>query len=222
VKKILVSALALSAFMALGTVAKSADAFVDPGYDWSGLYVGAQGGFGFGETTWYENRPGGGETFDGDFDGFAGGVTLGYNLQADMVVFGLESDISSSGISADSEPSLSFTCPGVNSICTTDVEWFATVRGRLGVSIGHTLPYITGGLAVGDAKGSTFVTNGEDTLVGWTAGAGVEHAFTDRLSVKLEGLYVDLGELDLTFSCGINCQTSVDFAVARLGVNYNF
>jgi outer membrane immunogenic protein len=221
-KNVLLSAIALSACLAVSSAAKAADVYADQGFDWSGLYLGLQGGYGFGETSWYEDIPGGGETQDGNLEGVAGGLTLGFNWQMDSLVFGLETDISLSDINADSEESGSFGCAPSNQECTTDLEWFGTARGRLGFAMGHTLPFITGGVAFGDAKGTTDVTNGDDTLVGWTAGAGVEHAFTDNLSVKLEGLYVDLGELELPEDCGTDCATTVDFAIVRLGVNYRF
>ncbi len=78
--------------------------------------------------------------------GLVGG-TLGYNWQVGQAVFGLEGDIDWSNIRG------SAFCGGVTS-CETKNDWLGTVRGRLGYAFDRFMPYVTGGLAVGDIKTS--------------------------------------------------------------------
>jgi len=87
------------------------------------------------------------------------------------------------------------------------------------------LPYVTGGLAVGDIRAATpgFV-GATNTSAGWTAGAGIEFALPGNWSAKAEYLYVDLGK----FNCGTACNglptdnVSMHDNVVRAGVNYRF
>lgn len=84
--------------------------------------------------------------------------------------------------------------PGPYTI-TGKTDYLGTVRGRLGYAMGHVLPYATGGFAW--AHGTVSSTDGpvsdSATLTGWTAGAGVEIAATDRVSFKIEYLYAAFG-----------------------------
>ena len=103
--------------------------------------------------------------------------------------------------------------------------WLATVRGRVGYSFDRWLPYITGGGAWGkvylDAPGSAV----NDTKGGWTAGAGVEYAIGPAWTVKLEYLYVDLGDATCgTAACVLPANAQVHFTsnIMRAGVNFRF
>lgn len=221
-KKFLIAATALSGLLAFVGSASAADlaAPVAPVYDWTGFYAGLQGGYGFGEIRWSETS-GPVETDKFDFEGFVGGATVGGNMQVNNIVFGVEGDVSFSDIDGTGDTSGGFNC---NTGCETEVSWFGTARGRLGYALDATLPYVTGGFAFGDAKGevSSLGTIGKDTLTGWTAGAGIEHAFTPYLSAKVEYLYTDLGKLDLPDNCNFNCSTDIKFSVVRIGVNFQF
>ena len=118
------------------------------------------------------------------------------------------------------------------------IDWFFTVRSRLGLAMDRSLFYVTGGLAVGNERFSQFFLHtasgtfeagsSSDTRVGWTVGAGGEYAFTNNWSVKAEYLYVDLG------STGFNSVnnllpafTAINSArltenIGRVGINYHF
>jgi outer membrane immunogenic protein len=87
---------------------------------------------------------------------------------------------------------------------TGRVDWLATVRGRLGITMSPTLLYVTGGAAFGGVKSSwtdNDVGPGNTSLavdkvkVGWVAGGGIEHAFARNWLVRVEGLYHDLGKV---------------------------
>jgi outer membrane immunogenic protein len=184
-----------------------------PGYaNWSGVYVGINGGYGFGRSNWdfpaVSPSPKGGLF----------GVTLGYNFQTGVWLWGAEGDIDLSTIKGSAD-----CAPGVT--CETKNSWLATARARLGYAgFNNWLPYITGGLAAGDVKASNSVLGSANkTKIGYTVGAGVEYAIYSNWSVKGEYLYVDLGKFD----CGIVCGATPDNVsfttnLVRAGVNYRF
>lgn len=170
-------------------------------YDWSGFYLGLQGGGGFGSTT-HTNQlfPNGTSTSSSNFRGGLFGGTYGYNWQFGHVVAGLEGDVSWSGIK-DTFPSGAgdpFFCP-VAFPCYTHLEWLGTDRGRLGYAFDRVLIYATGGVAYGDVLGTirnagTFGLDSEQRFrFGYTVGAGIEAMVAPKWSVKLEYLYTDFG-----------------------------
>ena len=191
-------------------VPQRAPAFM-PVYNWTGLYLGINGGYGFGRGRWDS-------TGRHDVDGGIFGGTVGYNWQAGQFVYGLEGDLGWTNIGGSTT---AFCPPG----CSTDNTWLATVRGRAGWSFDRFLPYVTGGLAVGDirARQSGF-PGATDTNFGWTLGGGLEFVIAGNWTAKAEYLYVDLGN----FVCGLNCngvagdRVSFHTHIARGGVNFRF
>jgi outer membrane immunogenic protein len=187
-----------------------APAYVAPAYaNWSGFYVGLNGGYGFGKSSWS-----GGGVSTGDFDvkGAVAGGTLGYNFQTGTWVWGIEGDIDWSGMKGSSL--------GVE----TKNDWLGTARGRLGYAgWSNWLPYLTGGAAFGDIKGTAGGASVTKTNVGWTAGAGVEYAFLGAWSAKVEYLYADLGKATCpAATCGVDTDIKFKTNLVRLGVNYRF
>ncbi len=185
-----------------------------PAYNWSGFYLGINGGGGWGRSTW---------TTTGSFDTSGGlvGGTIGYNYQINQVVLGVEGDIDWANISG----STSTGCTSVTGTgCTTGDNWLSTVRGRLGYGADRFMPYITGGAAFGDIKASGPGLTGTDTTnAGWTLGGGIEFAIAGHWTAKAEYLYVDLGSV----SCGLACGAAVQNVnwranIGRLGLNYRF
>jgi outer membrane immunogenic protein len=190
-----------------------------------------------------------------DLNGVIGGGQIGYNWQRDRWVFGLEADIQGSGEKGSTNavcpggPAVVTTnsAAGVNGLCSQGhvgdtligavgafpvtnslsekIEWFGTVRGRIGPTVTPTiLAYVTGGLAYGSVKATdtvsgTNVTNpggqgvnggtvltpvngafgGSSTRVGWTVGAGLEGAIGGNWTAKIEYLYIDLGNISGSF-----------------------
>ncbi|MGH6771795.1 MAG: outer membrane protein [Xanthobacteraceae bacterium] len=180
-------------------------------YNWTGFYIGINGGGGWGHSDW---------TSAGGFDlngGLIGG-TIGYNWQSGPMVFGLEGDIDWTNIKG----STTVLC-GV--ACSTRNSWLATVRGRLGYSFDRFMPYVTGGLAMGDIAarvGGTEVSS--DTNAGWTVGGGLEFAIAGNWTAKAEYLYVDLGDFNCGIACGVGNPDNVSFRthIVRGGVNVRF
>jgi outer membrane immunogenic protein len=181
-------------------------------YNWSGFYLGANGGGGWGTS----NRDTAGSL---DLSGGVVGGTAGVNWQIGHAVIGLEGDVDWSNLKGSTTSTL---CAAG---CTTSNDWLATVRGRAGYAFDRFLPYVTGGLAVGDIKASTpGFAGGTQTNAGWTAGGGVELALTNNWTAKAEYLHVDLGNMNCGFSCGVvaNNNVSLKSDLVRGGVNFRF
>jgi outer membrane immunogenic protein len=184
-----------------------------PVYNWTGFYIGANGGYGWSGAS----ATVGGVTVDGgDLKGpFAGGQ-VGYNFQSGMFVFGVEAD----GQWANIKESYSI----VGLTFTDKINYFFTARGRLGVAAQNVLFYGTGGYAHIGAKSS--VTDGITTLSvsgdrgGWTAGGGAEIGFGNA-SIKFEYLYIQTFDKDeIVF--GVPVSWNVHVHTVKAGLNYRF
>ncbi|MFD2252746.1 outer membrane protein, partial [Pseudochelatococcus lubricantis] len=161
-----------------------------------------------------------------DDGGFTGGGQIGYNYQIDQFVIGVEADINYADLKGKNN---AWGYAGIGS-SSNGIEWFGTVRARLGFAIDRALIYGTGGFAYGGGNSNGFVYNGvyysqdDDTRTGWTLGAGVEYAFTDNITARVEGLYVNLGKEDRNFFAPTiyNKRKDTEFGVIRAGLNYKF
>ena len=178
-----------------------------PVYNWTGFYVGINGGGGWGRSDF--SAPFTGDSFNTS-GGLVGG-TLGYNWQMGNVVFGLEGDIDWSNIRG------SGTCAGLS--CSTRNNWLGTARGRLGYAIDRVMPYVTGGAAFGDIKTSVAgLGDSSTTKAGWTVGGGIEAAIAGPWTAKVEYLYVDLGRGGSILGSDAGFKTNI----VRAGLNYRF
>jgi outer membrane immunogenic protein len=195
-----------------------ASAYV-PFFSWSGVYFGLNAGYGFGQSSW-RNSTTTATTGNFDISGALLGGTLGYNMQLDAWVFGIEGDIAWSNIKGSSNSAICFGS------CETRNNWLGTARGRVGYAFDRFLPYLTGGAAFGDVKATATGGSFTRTQIGWTAGGGLEYAFFANWSAKLEYLYVDLGtaKCSTTAGCGTASPFEASFTanVVRAGVNYKF
>jgi outer membrane immunogenic protein len=193
-----------------------------PGYNWTGLYYGINGGGSWGASRF--DFPGLGTT-TGDFSTSGGlvGGTIGVNWQASNLVYGLEGDGDWANIKGSS------ACPVATFTCATSESWLATARARVGMTANEWLLYITGGGAFGDVQtrvtGPVTLAGQSVNRAGWTVGGGAEYGFAPGWSLKAEYLHVDLG----TSACAIpNCSAlsiaSVPLRteIVRAGVNYRF
>jgi outer membrane immunogenic protein len=196
-------------------------------------------------------------------NGWIGGFQAGYNWQQGSWLFGIEADIQASGERGDQF--LSFVIPafvaplaqGVTPATTVTIaaehrlNWFGTLRGRLGVlPTDRFVLYVTGGLAYGELESNYLVTLGalgpvavgsKTTKAGYVVGAGIEGALWDNWTAKAEYLYMDLGTFDVagasattnllnTPSAGFNTVTTFNASAStrftdnifRVGLNYHF
>jgi outer membrane immunogenic protein len=237
-----------------------------PVFTWTGFYVGVNAGYGFdvGQTTQGPYTIGGGVGVSpagalpagsvvtpgtqGGRDGFVGGGQIGYNYQIGSFVVGVEADIqyadlvsNRSAVYAFAPAPAGFAAAGGN---RAGIEWFGTVRGRLGYAFDRALVYGTGGFAYGDgpddcntvgAFGRAARCGGGDIRTGWAAGGGVEYAFTPNMTGKIEALYVNLDRTNASRFIGtaggvaatpvfVTGQRARDeeFVVVRAGLNYKF
>jgi outer membrane immunogenic protein len=256
-RKILLSGIAFTALTIAPAMAadmpSKAPAYLPPPavYNWTGFYVGLNGGYSWGRTSVdyaqgagvLGNPPNPGGVFAASYnfhpDSFIGGGQIGYNFQTGNFVYGIEADIQ--WRDGDDSVSQVFNTFGDRFTLTGTQGWLGTVRGRLGYAMNNWLIYATGGLAVGRVEhelfqasnapaGSRFLSE-SDTAIGWTVGAGVEWGFAPHWSLGVEYLYVDLGSRTLNLPAQtINTlaygATSVEFDdrshIARAKVNYRF
>ncbi len=252
----LAAALALATFSAQaadmyapGVSAKDGPMYVP---NWGGFYIGANGGYGWGADSTLNtfayldsaDTPGFGTWGYGasslSAEGGFGGGQIGYNVQRDHFVFGIEADIEGASITG-STSSEAVSDIGVTVVtdaqAKSTLDWFGTLRGRLGYSFGGYLVYATGGLAFGGAKdtlswsvaslngtGVNGSTSSDSTLTGYVLGGGFETALTPSWSVKAEYQYIDLGSTTLSGASNIpwitGCDTCADQGGASIKINH--
>ncbi len=185
-----------------------------PLYQWTGCYVGINGGGGASGTNvttavgvggYLGGLDPGEVSNDGtgsvNTSNFLGGGQAGCNWQTGTIVVGLEGDFdyfhSNSNFFNDTNtlPTSGNTFVIGQSLTT---NYLATVRPRIGVAADRNFGYLTGGAAFTDASymesyvdsgGGVGVATGSKFLTGWTAGAGWEYAWTDHVTIKFEYLY---------------------------------
>jgi outer membrane immunogenic protein len=186
-----------------------------PVMTWTGFYAGLNAGYGWADVS-IDNGPG------SDLDGFVGGGQIGYNWQTGPLVIGLEGDFQGSGQS----DSASGVVAGLGTVTVDqDIRWLGTLRGRLGYASGPWLLYVTGGGAWLNYKltvsaGGASVDD-DTSKGGWTIGGGVEWMFVPKWSAKLEYLYVDTGDTNVTLG-GVNFDGRAKDNLVRVGINYHF
>jgi outer membrane immunogenic protein len=194
--------------------------FVRPAYDWTGGYVGLNLG-----GSW-------GQQGSNNLEGIIGGGQVGYNWQADQWIFGFEADFQGSGQKVDG----SFFDPTAPTTVgfTNKLDWFGTVRVRMGYALDYWLPYVTGGLAYGHSEVSGTMTVGpaassfsnSQDYQGWTIGGGLEWAFANNWRTKVEYLYINFGDGPTVpaqvATSGAGVTGKMTDNIVRVGVNYKF
>jgi outer membrane immunogenic protein len=250
-KKLLVAGFAVAALC--GTEALAADMPLKappplvPATNWSGFYLGIVAGGEFAQTSTdfiFANIPGlPGTPTRVSPNGSGGliGAEAGYNYQVANFLAGIEGDVDYARITGHGtsvSPNGFFMAPTQQKI-----NLLGTVRGRVGLlATPALLLYATGGAAFGDVSMTTaFVPTGilggnctnsscgagavSATKVGATVGGGLEYAISNRLTVKVEYLYVDLGHTSTVFPISLAVSTmaansSYREQVARAGLNF--
>lgn len=228
------AALLAASFVCAAPEIASAQSRANAAFNWTGFYIGANGGYAWSDRTLKvdpndpaatsflgatRSFPGTSYTSQGGF----GGLQVGYNHQAtERWVVGVEGDVQFGSIKGDGSTSLRFNTAGLNPVVTHSekVEWFSTVRGRIGYLLTpDALLYATGGLAMSTAKREGVHTQpdaigtvvqvgpyaancvaavcfaGEQTKfrTGIAVGAGAEVRAVNNVTFKAEYLYVDSG-----------------------------
>jgi outer membrane immunogenic protein len=226
-------------------------------YNWTGFYAGVNLGGAWGHDThdFFDDATdvdvfG----FSDHMDGVIGGGQIGYNWQfapwfgwGNGTVLGIEADFQGSSQRRTADIAFRDTDllnPNVTGTVEDKLNWFGTVRGRVGIAFDRFLPYFTGGWAFGERKLNGTLTATDDAGVisdqvafsnshtmtnGWTVGGGFEWAFWGNWTAKFEYLYIDFGNRNnndnVFFVDGNqfnNNQGHFIDNVARAGVNYRF
>jgi outer membrane immunogenic protein len=201
-----------------------------PVFSWTGFYAGLNAGYGFDASgssgaTVIGTTAASGIIANGAApglvafsnrnanDGFTGGGQIGYNYQltpGSGFVVGVEADAQYLGFGTSRNTASFVGTPNadltfVNPNGLSNLDYFGTVRGRLGYAFDRTLVYGTGGFAYGGGGGSSFGlpnSTGDTFRTGWAAGGGIEYALptdsflnffrSSAVTLKVEGLYVSL------------------------------
>lgn len=193
-----------------------APAYVSPLYDWSGFYVGIFGGGGWGRHNYLD---GASSTTYPSSGGLVGG-TVGANWQMGNIVLGAEGDLAWANITGTGVP------PTVVSN-RSELHWVGTLRGRAGIALSNILLYGTGGWAYGGLQNTNTAAAIETlstTKGGWTAGGGLEYAFTPNVSGKVEYRYYDFGRVGLGAPANgaLPYSVSNSFHTVTIGLNYKW
>lgn len=196
------------------------DAVAPPTVNWQGFYVGGHAGLATGDT---QGSVAGTTLTDFNINGGLYGGQVGYNWQRGVAVLGLEGSWSQSTIQGNS------ACLVVLD-CKRDVDWVATLTGRVGMAFGHSLLYGMGGVAWGDVNTNVSIVGvplltGSETHTGWVAGFGFEQMLMSRVSFRVEYAHVDLGSEDHQLSIVggggpvVTDKVDIKMDTIRLGVN---
>jgi outer membrane immunogenic protein len=190
-------------------------------YNWSGFYIGAHVGGIWSDKDWTTplTIPAvsiGSHTAQGVL---AGGQA-GFNWQTGAWVFGIEGQWS--WTNADG----SHICAVVLT-CATDMNWVATVAGRIGYAFNNVLLYAKGGVAFADEDHSIILPGflplvGSVTRTGWMVGAGLEWGFTPNWSAKIEYNFMDFEDVRFTLVGVPLVDIEQQAHVVKAGINYRF
>lgn len=208
-------------------------------YNWTGFYLGGNGGSLLGRNRSTLVGVGLTESFHLVPDGYAIGGQAGYNWQAGAWVLGLEGDLQGA-FSRDKEACIVQCAAGTAATFKQTLPWFGTVRGRVGYALGSTLFYGTGGFAYGQTETKitetaagvgTALVNIKRSRGGYVVGAGIESPlqlwglFGPNWTAKSEYLFVDLGKTTDSFTVLAAAQTFTTRTqehIFRTGINYHF
>jgi outer membrane immunogenic protein len=202
-------------------------------YNWTGFYIGVNGGGGWGSSNW-SFEPVATSVKNSTSGGLAGGQ-VGYNWQVSPNwVLGVEADGDWANIKG------STPCPNPAFSCYSDTRDLASFRGRVGYAFGQALFYGTGGVGYANTHYSALTViggfppvgaNGTSSGVyntdrwGYAAGAGIEYGFTPNWSAKIEYMHYGFGKVTapfLTLSSDNTVSTSLNIDTVKVGVNYRW
>jgi outer membrane immunogenic protein len=238
-------AVAISAMIGIGaasaadlparTYTKAPVVVPPPLYNWTGFYIGANGGYGWGSNNWYFS-PAGTTTNPNPSGGLAGGQ-VGYNWQVNNWVLGLEADGDWANIKGTA------SCPNPAFNCYSNTDDLASFRGRVGYAAGPTgqvLLYGTGGAGYAHTNYSALTVVGglppagplgvatgffNTDRWGYAAGAGIEYGFTPNWSAKIEYMHYGFGTVTaptLTLSSSNTTALGLNIDTVKVGVNYRW
>jgi outer membrane immunogenic protein len=196
-----------------------------PAYTWTGIYLGANVGYGFGQHTPMSLYSGNFDAFDYNANGWMGGLTFGAQIQNGRTVLGLEGDIAWANIDGSGTgPVRLNNFPIGTATISSKLDSISTLRARVGYAVDNWMLYGTGGVAItketSNITSSTFICGAPgnpscsspcDYHIGLAVGAGLEYGITQNLSTKVEYMWV-----------GAGAGNTLKENMVRLGLNYRF
>lgn len=192
-------------------------------YNWNGFYLGGHAGYGFGRGNAVVQDPdtqASGHVFGGQI----GGVQAGYNyVLPSRVLLGIEADAMMPNYFLSN--GAAWTGASAHHGFTEQVDYIATLRGRLGYVFGNWMVYGTGGLALSSSQVTRSSLSTDDELTkglmrtGWAAGGGIEYGFARDWSARLEYLHAHFGQWNTEFAPGSTYASAMNFSAIRLGLN---
>jgi outer membrane immunogenic protein len=207
-------------------------------YNWTGFYVGADVGYGWGTsssvaTTANVNFPVGFVFSPVDLTGAVAGGHAGYNYQIGHFVVGIEGDFDWTNMKGDaSDVSPFFPRIATTTTTSTKLTWLADITGRVGYAWDNWLLYAKGGGAWAHEEGSSITTptgtttSGSENRSGWLIGGGAEWGFMQHWSAKVEYNYMDFGTADVIRLSNTGVENHRDNTlkvnVVKVGVSYRF
>ena len=210
-----------------------APVYIAPIYDWSGAYVGANGGWGSSRNCWDFTTPGGAFVATQgchNANGGTAGGQLGYRWQSNAIVFGIEGQGNWAGLKGSNASSFF-----ANSTNQSTLNAFGLFTGQIGYAWDNVLLYAKGGLALTDDNYKVFNTvggglagtTGEQARWGGTIGAGLEYGFSPNWTAGVEYNHLFMGTRSVTFTDpngaflgNDNIRQDVDLVTVR--VNYRW
>jgi outer membrane immunogenic protein len=231
---IAIAALAGQAFAADLPSRKEAPVYVAPApiYNWTGFYGGLDIGGSFGNANLWV--PGTNYTFshNASNDGVIGGGFLGYNYQINNFVLGVQGEFDGTG-TGNSRYSAPIGPLGEVYQASFNQNWIASIDGRLGYAMDRTLFYAIGGVAWDSAAGhitnlytGNGWTTGSNTRTGYDVGGGIEYAFTNNWTGRVEYRYYNFGTSNTSYAdpylLSTYSRTTLTNNVFRVGLAYKF
>jgi outer membrane immunogenic protein len=182
-----------------------------PARDWTGLYVGLNGGYSFSGTSTSDGYD---TSYITTIQGGYGGGQVGYDVQSGRTVFGVVADADLSG-----------TKGSVTNIdvITNSETYTASLRLKGGYLIDdNTLVYLTAGYSANNQKleDTTYSISDTKLLNGYVVGGGIEQFLAKNISAFAEYRYSSYGTATYTW----NGSISVDYSQSevRVGLNFHF
>ena len=193
-----------------------------PLYNWTGFYIGGHIGGAWADINGTSSV---GTSWGTSTSAFIGGGQIGYNWQINSFVLGIEADASWTDASKTSGIAVLGNVPLQ---LRGEWDWVATIAGRFGFAADRALFY--GKLGAGwshtsatlQTPGGAVVATSDNTNVGLLVGAGIEYAFTQNWTGKVEYNYLALGDRSFTGPGGTTITSDPDIQMVKLGINYKF
>jgi len=212
----LVATTASAADLQVRPYTKAPPPVVSPAYNWSGFYVGAMGGYGWGTNA--------------GSGGFGCG-TVGYNWQfpGSQFVFGVEVDAAGASLKDSFTENVDVGIGALTPLRQdSKINSFGSVTGRAGFAMDAVLLYAKGGFAWGNNKTTFTLTefglsnSDSHTHTGYTLGGGVEYMFAPNWSAKGEYMFTSLGSENYNLLGEQLASGNIDYYTIKVGVNYHF